>query len=42
MGGTTGDPGDERHSARIMFDGSIEQTSIRGLYAYVLADTCVA
>ena len=42
MGGTTGDPGDECHAAGIVFDGSIEQTSIRGLRAYVLADTCVA
>ena len=29
----TGDPGDERHSACIVFDGGVEQTSIRGLSA---------
>jgi hypothetical protein len=33
MGGTTGDPGDERHAAGIVFDGRVEQTSIRGLSA---------
>jgi hypothetical protein len=29
----TGDPPDERHSAGIVFDGGVEQTSIRGLSA---------
>ena len=33
MGWATGDPGDERHPAGIVLDGSIEQTSIRGLSA---------
>jgi hypothetical protein len=42
MGRPTGDPSDERHPAGIMFDGRVEQTSIRGLLAYLFADTCVA
>jgi hypothetical protein len=29
----SGDPGDERNPAGVMFEGRIEQTSIRGLLA---------
>jgi hypothetical protein len=29
----SGDPGDERDPAGVMFDGRVEQTSIRGLLA---------
>jgi hypothetical protein len=38
----TGDPGNERHTASVMFDGRIRQTSIQGLSAQRFADTCVA
>jgi len=33
VGGASGDPGDERDPAGVMFDGRFEQTSIRGLLA---------
>lgn len=33
VGRASGDPGDERDPAGVMFDGSVEQTSIRGLLA---------
>ena len=42
VSGAAGDPSDERHAAGVMFDGSVEQTSIQGLLAELLADTCVA
>jgi hypothetical protein len=33
VGRASGDPGDERDPAGVMFDGRVEQTSIRGLLA---------
>ena len=33
MRGAAGDPRDERHTAGIVLDGRVEQTSIRGLSA---------
>ena len=42
VGGSAGDPGHERHPAGVVLDGSVEQTSIRGLLAELGADTCVA
>jgi hypothetical protein len=42
MGGATGDPGDEGHPAGVVLDGRVEQTSIRGSFAYLFSDACVA